>query len=129
MKKTIPALISFYFCLSFSIPVYSQPSTQVKSIEVIGYAELEKGGLISELQRHAIKDALKNALLLSNCTIEYKAVSENLKLKSSRITYKSSGFIKHSKVISSEIIKKTDPMLYKVILQVEIVPVANEVSP
>lgn len=115
----------FYFGLLFSNPVFCAPGAKQKSIEVIGYAELEKGGQMSELQRRAIKDALKNALLLSNCTIEYKAVSEDLRLKSSQITFTSSGFVKHSKVISSEIIKETNPLLYKVVLQVEVAPVVN----
>ena len=106
---------------------YGEPSSSEKSIEVIGYAELEEGGKVAELQRQAIKDALKNALLLTNCTVEYKAVSEDLKLKSSSITFKSSGFVKSSKVTFSEFVTKTDPKLYKVVLQVIVVPVLKPV--
>jgi hypothetical protein len=101
--------------------VYAE-ETRINSIEVIGYAELEDGGKIAELQRRAIKDALKNALLLTNCMIEYTAISENLKLKSSTISFKSSGFVKSTKVISSELVKESSPQLYKVVLQVEVLP-------
>jgi hypothetical protein len=124
MKKI--KIIFFCWCVAsgFLAPLgHAETGLPVNSIKVIGYAEVEKGGQVAELQRRAIKDALKNALLLTNCVVEYTAVSENLKLKSSSVTFKSSGFVKSTKVISSELIKKSSPQLYKVVLQVEVVPV------
>lgn len=90
-------------------------------VNAVGFAEVSEQMPHSETHRLAVKDALKNALLMAHSQVNLKASTRNMRIENETITVTAGGKIINSHLVSHSYIG-TDPKIYQVTMKVLIVP-------
>ncbi len=133
MKKsafTQKVVVSLFF-LSAAWCVAEDATNEVPAaprpvvVEVFGYAAPDKDQPVAAVHREATEDALKNAVLQAHISLDVKVQTDGMRLKERQLRLRSEGSVEHSRVIEAGFMPNSDPPIYRVHMEVSVLPLSS----